>query len=118
VKAHRGKFLATGGALSVILLGLGLFMLLCSLLVAGTDLRIILWMLSGASILVSVVVGIPTRICASKDLREMEAGTMDPSGRGLTKAARVCGLVASLVVWVAVTVLGFGLVVTLILLFL
>jgi hypothetical protein len=29
----------------------------------------------------------------SKDLKEMAAGTMDPSGQGLTQAGKICGMV-------------------------
>ena len=30
----------------------------------------------------------------SNDLREMDAGTMDPSGRSTTNAGRICGIIA------------------------
>ncbi len=33
----------------------------------------------------------------SADLREMDTGRMDPSGRGLTNAGRICGMIS--VIW-------------------
>jgi hypothetical protein len=44
------------------------------------------------------------------DLREMDAGRMDPSGRGLTLAGKVCGMIGTLVLVVPalVALLLFG----------
>jgi hypothetical protein len=47
----------------------------------------------------------------STDLKEMDAGTMDPSGRGQTQAGRICGIIATvlLIVGLVVFVLLFAL---------
>lgn len=39
------------------------------------------------------VLGIIALKMANSDLREMNAGVMDPSGRGLTDAGRICGII-------------------------
>jgi hypothetical protein len=31
---------------------------------------------------------------ANKDLKEMAAGTMDPTGRGTTQAGKICGIIS------------------------
>ncbi len=40
-----------------------------------------------------VIFGIIAWVMGSADLREMDAGRMDPSGRGLTQAGKICGIV-------------------------
>jgi len=48
------------------------------------------------------------------DLAEMDAGQMDPEGRGLTQAGWICGIIGTVFMiigilgFVAVTVLGVG----------
>jgi hypothetical protein len=38
--------------------------------------------------------GIAAWVMGSGDLKEMDAGTMDASGRSLTKAGKICGIIA------------------------
>ena len=45
--------------------------------------------------------GIAAWIMGSGDLKEMDAGTMDPSGRGNTNAGKICGIIATVL-----TILG------------
>ena len=45
-------------------------------------------------LVVCVICGIIAWVMGNNDLREMTAGTMDPSGRGLTQAGRICGMVS------------------------
>ena len=45
------------------------------------------------------------------DLKEMDAGRMDPSGRGMTKAGQICGIIG-LVLWVLLTIARFALMAT------
>lgn len=58
--------------------------------------------------------GIAAWVMGSSDLKEMTAGTMDPSGRSLTNAGKICGIIASIlmivevVVFIAVFALGMG----------
>ena len=42
------------------------------------------------------IFGIVAWVMGSADLKEMDAGTMDPSGRGVTEAGRICGLIATI----------------------
>jgi hypothetical protein len=39
--------------------------------------------------------GIAAWVMGNNDLREMDTGRMDPSGRDMTKAGRICGMVAT-----------------------
>ena len=56
--------------------------------------------------------GIAAWIMGNNDLKEMDAGAMDPSGRGVTQAGKICGMIASIlmiigaVIGVLVVVLG------------
>lgn len=40
------------------------------------------------------ICGIIAWVMANNDLREMAAGTMDPRGRGLTQAGKICGIIS------------------------
>jgi len=40
------------------------------------------------------ILGIIAWIMGNTDLREMDAGRMDPSGRGLTQAGKICGIIS------------------------
>jgi hypothetical protein len=44
-------------------------------------------------LVVCFICGIIAWIMGKNDLREMDSGRMDPSGRGLTQAGRICGMV-------------------------
>lgn len=58
----------------------------------------------GTLVLVLGILGLglcgPLRIAAwimgQGDLKEMDAGQMDPSGRSLTNAGRICGIIATI----------------------
>ncbi len=49
-----------------------------------------------------LIFGILAWVMGNKDLREMDAGTRDPSGRGLTQAGKICGIVG-----VVLQIVGF-----------
>jgi len=49
--------------------------------------------------------GVAAWVMADNDLREMERGYMDPSGRDLTKTGRILGMVSSALLAVSVIVL-------------
>jgi hypothetical protein len=55
-----------------VILALGILSLVCSCFILG----VIAWALG------------------SSDLREMKAGRMDPTGRGLTQAGMICGIIS------------------------
>ena len=50
------------------------------------------------SLVVCMPCGIVAWVMANNDLREMQAGIMDPSGQGLTTAGKICGMV-SVLLW-------------------
>ena len=52
-------------------------------------------------IVLCFIFGIVAWVMGNGDLRQMDAGQMDPEGRGLTSAGKVCGMVG-----VALTALG------------
>jgi hypothetical protein len=52
-----------------------------------------------------VIFGIIAWVMGSSDLREIDAGRMDPAGRGLTQAGKICGII-SVVLLIVTTVLG------------
>jgi len=47
------------------------------------------------------VLGVIAWVMGNGDLREMDAGRMDPSGRGLTQAGKICGIIS-----VVLTIVG------------
>jgi len=50
--------------------------------------------------------GIVAWVMGNGDLKDMAAGTMDPSGRSMTNAGRICGMIATILMIIAVVVLG------------
>jgi hypothetical protein len=56
--------------------------------------------------------GIAAWIMGNGDLKEIDAGAMDSSGRGLTNAGRICGMIATILmilgVLIAIAVFGLG----------
>jgi len=51
------------------------------------------------------ILGIIAWVMGNGDLREMNMGRMDPSGRGLTQAGKICGMI-SVILWI-VYILGW-----------
>jgi hypothetical protein len=45
--------------------------------------------------------GIAAWVMGANDLKEMDAGTMDPSGRGTTQGGKICGIIACVLMVVA-----------------
>lgn len=50
------------------------------------------------------IFGIVAWVMGNGDLQKMAAGAMDPEGEGLTKAGKICGMIAT-ILWIASTVL-------------
>ena len=48
--------------------------------------------------------GIVAWVMGNGDLKAMDAGAMDPSGRGLTNAGRICGMIATILMIIGVLV--------------
>ncbi len=51
-------------------------------------------------------VGIAAWVMGASDLKEMDAGTMDPSGRGTTQAGKICGMIACILMIIGVVIGG------------
>lgn len=49
--------------------------------------------------------GIAAWIMGNGDLKEIDAGAMDPSGRSTTNAGRICGIIATILTILAVVAL-------------
>ena len=65
------------------------------------------------SLVVCQPIGIAAWVMGSGDLKLMDAGHMDPEGRSLTNAGRICGIIAIILLLIGVVVgvllFGFGL---------
>ena len=48
-------------------------------------------------IVLCFICGIIAWVMGKNDLKEMDAGVMDPTGRGLTKAGKICGMIGVVV---------------------
>ena len=65
-------------------------------------------------VMCGIFTGIPAWIMGKGDLEAMANGTMDPSGEGLTKAGKICGLISviltgiAIVGWILIFVLAIG----------
>ncbi len=63
-------------------------------------------------ILCCIVFGILAWVMGSNDLKEMEAGRMDPSGEGMTKAGKILGIIGcilavlGILAWLAMMIFG------------
>jgi hypothetical protein len=55
-------------------------------------------------LVVCVIFGILAWIFGNADIAEMDAGRMDPSGRGMTSAGRVLGMIACILAIVGVII--------------
>ena len=49
-------------------------------------------------------IGIAAWVMGSGDLKQMDAGLMDPSGRSTTNAGRICGIIATILTIIAVVI--------------
>ena len=48
------------------------------------------------------ICGIIAWVMGNNDMREIDAGRMDPTGRGLTQAGKICGMVGVILAIVAI----------------
>ena len=53
-------------------------------------------------LLLCQVLGIVAWVMGSSDLKEMNAGTMDPSGRGMTQAGKILGIISTVLMILSV----------------
>ncbi|MCE7972992.1 MAG: DUF4190 domain-containing protein [Leptolyngbya sp. PLA1] len=60
------------------------------------------------------ICGIVAWVMGNADLREMDAGLMDPAGRGTTQAGKILGMISvglmalGIVLWLVMMVIGLG----------
>ena len=60
------------------------------------------------------IIGIFAWVMGSGDLNEMDAGRMDPEGKTLTQAGKICGIIAVVLMllgfafWLLVFMIGLG----------
>jgi len=57
-------------------------------------------------LLVCGPLGIVAWVMGSGDLKEMDAGSMDPSGRGNTNAGKICGIIATVLTIISVLIIA------------
>jgi hypothetical protein len=50
--------------------------------------------------------GIVAWVMGASDLKEIDAGTMDPTGRGNTQAGKICGMIACILMIIGVVIFG------------
>ena len=50
--------------------------------------------------------GIVAWVMGNGDLKAMDAGAMDPSGRSTTNAGRICGMIATILMIIGVVIVG------------
>lgn len=56
------------------------------------------------SLVVCAPLGIIAWIMGNGDLKQIDAGAMDPSGRSVTNAGRICGMIAVILMAIAVLI--------------
>ncbi|MGO8926553.1 MAG: DUF4190 domain-containing protein [Limisphaerales bacterium] len=54
------------------------------------------------SLVICAPLGIFAWVMGSGDLKQMDAGAMDPNGKSLTNAGRICGMIGTVVLALAV----------------
>ena len=60
------------------------------------------------SLVVCAPLGIAAWVMGSADLNQMDAGTMDPSGRGTTNAGKICGIIGTILLIIGVVVFAIA----------
>ena len=58
------------------------------------------------SLVLCAPLGIAAWVMGNSDLKEMDGGTMDPSGRGMTNAGKICGMIATILLALGVILGG------------
>jgi hypothetical protein len=58
------------------------------------------------SLVVCAPLGIAAWVMGSRDLKEIDAGTMDPAGRGTTQAGKICGIIGTILLILSLVIFG------------
>jgi hypothetical protein len=65
------------------------------------------------SLVICAPLGIAAWIMGSGDLKQMDGGAMDPAGRSLTNAGRICGMIGTILLCLSIVAMialfGLGL---------
>ncbi len=56
------------------------------------------------SLVMCAPLGIAAWVMGNGDLKQMDAGAMDPTGRSVTNGGRICGMIATILLCVGVVV--------------
>lgn len=59
------------------------------------------------SLVVCAPLGIAAWVMGNRDLREMDTGLMDPSGRDTTSAGRICGIIGTVLFAIQIVAMLF-----------
>ncbi len=55
-------------------------------------------------LVICVICGIIAWVMGKNDLEEMDRGIMDPSGRGITQAGKICGMISCILAIVGIAI--------------
>ena len=55
-------------------------------------------------LVVCVICGIFAWVMGNADLKEMDAGVMDASGRGMTQAGKICGMISCILALLGIAI--------------
>jgi hypothetical protein len=58
------------------------------------------------SLVICAPLGIAAWVMGSGDLKEIDAGTMDPAGRGTTQAGKICGIIGTVLFIISLVIIG------------
>ena len=56
------------------------------------------------SLVICAPLGIVAWVMGNGDLKQIDAGAMDPSGRSVTNAGRICGMIATILLAIGVLI--------------
>ena len=65
---------------------------------------VVILVLGILGIVVCFICGIIAWVMGNNDIREIDAGLMDPSGRGMTQAGKICGMISVILAIVGLAV--------------
>jgi len=57
-------------------------------------------------LIVCAPLAIAAWVMGASDLKEIDAGTMDPAGRGSTQAGKICGIIGTILMIVGIVIVG------------
>jgi hypothetical protein len=61
------------------------------------------------SLTICAPLGIAAWVMGTDDLDEMDTGTRDPAGRGMTQTGKICGIISTVLMFIGIAILMFRL---------